>query len=36
MGGTNGAPDYVGLVFVYGTLKRGERSHGLLGDSSFV
>jgi gamma-glutamylcyclotransferase (GGCT)/AIG2-like uncharacterized protein YtfP len=35
MGGASSGTDYVGLVFVYGTLKRGERYHEELGGAIF-
>ena len=35
MGGPGGRPDYVGLVFVYGSLKRGERFHHQLDGATF-
>lgn len=35
MGGAGGRPDYVGLVFVYGSLKRGERFHHQLDGAAF-
>ena len=35
MGGAGGGSDYVGLVFVYGSLKRGERFHHQLAGATF-